>query len=75
MRVETAKGNRWERRTIKHHVLLTMDGCMAASAVADGDRDDYPMLLKLAGTVPMGSGYRWPTASTAARPTARRPFA
>ena len=57
VRVETAKGNRWERRTIKHHVLLTMDGCVAASVVADGDRDDSPMLLKLTGTVPMCNGY------------------
>ena len=57
VRVETAKGDRWKRRTIKRHVLLAMDGCVAASAVTDGDRDDSPMLLKLTGTVPMGSGY------------------
>ena len=55
--VETAKGGRRERLTVKHHVLLAMDGCVAASAVTDGDRDDSPILLKMTGTVPTGSGY------------------
>ena len=54
---ETAKGAGWVRSTIKHHVLLTLDGCVASSAVTDGSRDDSPMLLKLTGTIPAGSGY------------------
>ena len=48
---------RWVRRTARHHVLLTLDGCVAASAVTDGDRDDCSMLPRLTGTVPTGSGY------------------
>ena len=54
---ETAKGGKWVRSTIKHHVLLTLGGCVASSAVTDGSRDDSPMLLKLTGTIPAGSGY------------------
>ena len=55
--VETSKGGRWKRRTVKRHVLLAMDGCVAASVVTGGDRDDCSMLPRLAGTVPTGSGY------------------
>ena len=42
---------------MKHHVLLTMSGCMVASAVTDGNRDDGSVLLKWTKTVPKGSGY------------------
>lgn len=55
--METSKGGRWKRRTVKHHVLLTLNGCVAASAVTNGDRNDCSMLSRLTGTVPMGSGY------------------
>ena len=56
-RHEQDSNGRWVRRTVKHHVLLTVDGCVAASAVTDGDRDDCTMLPRLTGTVPTGSGY------------------
>ncbi len=52
-----AKGGKWVHSTTKHHVLLTLDGCVVSSAVTDGSRDDSPMLLKLTGTAPVGSGY------------------
>ena len=55
--METSKGGRWERRTVKHHVLLTMDCYVATSAVTDGDRDDCSMLPRLTVTVLTGSGY------------------
>ena len=32
---ETSKGGRWERVTIKYHVLLTLSGCVVAPAVTD----------------------------------------
>ena len=72
---ETAKGGRWVRSTIKHHVLLTLDGCVASSAVTDGSRDDSPMLLKLTGTIPADLDTCWQTASTAVWRTVRRPSA
>lgn len=52
-RYEQDSNDQWARRIIKHHVLLTMDGCVAASAVTDGDRDDCSMLSR---AVPTGSG-------------------
>ena len=38
-RYEQDSNGRWVRRTVKHRILLTMDGCVAASAVTDGDWD------------------------------------
>ena len=54
---ENNKGGRWERLTLKHHVLLALNGCVVASAVTDGDCDDSPMLMNLTKTAPCGNGY------------------
>ena len=40
---ENAKGGRWGRLTVKHNALLTLNGCIAASTVTDGD---YSRILK-----------------------------
>ena len=53
---ENAKGW-WERITLKHHVLLALNGCVVASAATDGDCDDSPMLTNLTRMAPCGSGY------------------
>ena len=55
--VEISRDSWWGRRTVKHHVLLTLDCCAVTSAVTDGDRYNCSMLLKLTGTAPTGSGY------------------
>ena len=54
---ENSKGGRWERLTLKHRVPLTLNGCVVASAVTNGDRDDSPMLPWLTKTAPCDSGY------------------
>ena len=54
---ENAKGGQFEHLTLKHHVLLALNGCPVASAVTDGDRDDSQMLMRLTGKAPLGNGY------------------
>ena len=54
---ENAKGGRWERLTVKHHAMLTLNGCIVASVVTDGDCDDSPILKKLTKKAPEGCGY------------------
>ena len=44
---ENAKGGRWERLTVKHHALITLNGCIVASTVTDGDCDDSRILKNL----------------------------
>ena len=54
---ENAKGSRFEHLKIKHHILLALNGCVVASVVTDGNRDDSPMLTRLTEKAPLGSGY------------------
>ena len=46
-RKENAKGGQWERLTVKHHALLTLNDCIVASAVTDSDCYASPILKKL----------------------------
>ena len=55
---ENCKGGRFEHLTLKHYVLLALNGCPAAAAVTDWDRDDSPMLTRLTKMAPHGNGYR-----------------
>ena len=54
---ENAKGGRFEHLTLKHHILLALNGCVVASVVTDGERDDSQMLTRLTEKAPLGSGY------------------
>ena len=54
---ENAKGGRFEHLTLKHHVLLALNGCVVASVVTDGERDGSQMLTRLTEKAPLGSGY------------------
>ena len=54
---ENSKGGRCKRLTLKHHVLLALNGCVVAPAVTDCDYDDSPMLMRLTKTAPCGSRY------------------
>ena len=51
------------------HNLLTLSGCVVASVVTAGDRDDSPVLTELTEMAPMGNGYL--IASTVAKRTAK----
>ena len=54
---ENVKCGRWERLTVKHHALLTLNGCIVALAVTDGDCDDSRILKNLTKKAPEGCGY------------------
>ena len=53
---DAPKEKKWVADTCKHHALISPDGMILASMVADGNTADSPMFENLCAKIPEGSG-------------------